>query len=83
MRSNGPFKVYDHAQAKGKQYVANLQQINDQALRRFESEVNGIKELREFQKEQFATSQAHQDAIIASKQELKNTNNINNLEYIQ
>ena len=28
MRSNGPFKVYDHAQTKGKQYVSNLQDIN-------------------------------------------------------
>jgi len=42
MRSNGPFKVYDHAQAKGKQYVSNLQEINHQALKRFENEVKGI-----------------------------------------
>ena len=34
-RSQGPFKVYDHAYAKGQKYVSIIQQINDQAHQRF------------------------------------------------
>jgi len=38
MRSQGPFKVYDHASAKGQQFVQNLQETNNQAHERFQNE---------------------------------------------
>jgi hypothetical protein len=38
MRSQGPFKIYDHAQHKGKQYVHNIQEINNLAHQRFQEE---------------------------------------------
>ena len=28
-KSSGPFRIYDHAVAKGKNYVGNIQSIND------------------------------------------------------
>ena len=37
-KSSGPFRVYDHAQAKGKNYVNNIMSINQQAAERFQNE---------------------------------------------
>lgn len=53
MRSQGPYKIYDHAQHKGKQYVHNIQEINNQAHQRFQAECQKIKSLRESEREQF------------------------------
>lgn len=53
LRSQGPFKVYDHAKAKGQNYVLNVQAINEQAHQRFEDECKKIKEIRNFEREEF------------------------------
>ena len=53
LRSQGPYKVYDHATTKGQQYVANLQEINEQAHNRFIQECKKVKEVRDFEREQF------------------------------
>ena len=53
MKSNGPYKIYDHALTKGKMCESNLNMINDQAKQRFKAELFNIKNMREFEKEQF------------------------------
>ena len=50
LKSNGPFKIYDHAAAKGKQFVHNLQETYNQADSRFRKECDEIKQLREHQR---------------------------------
>ena len=67
LRSNGPFKVYDHAHQKGTQYVANIQYINDQAQKRFQSELTNIKQVREFERKQFEKSKYQQDLVATHK----------------
>ena len=47
MRSQGPFKIYDHATAKGQQFVQNLAETNQQAHARFQEECQKIKEARD------------------------------------
>lgn len=83
LKSHGPYKIYDHAQAKGKQYVANLQNINDQAQKRFNQEVQKLQEQREYQKEEFQHTKARADFISDQKRFLRTGNNFNNLEFIQ
>lgn len=67
LRSNGPFKVYDHATKKGTQYVANIQYINDQAQKRFQSELTNIKQVREFERKQFEKTKYQQDLVATHK----------------
>jgi len=39
MQSNGPFKVYDHAEAKGPRESQKIQAINEQAAERYNDEL--------------------------------------------
>lgn len=83
LQSQGPYKIYDHAAAKGKQYVANLQSTNNQAHLRFQHEINLIKEARETEKDNFYISKDNQDYLASTKQQLKLHNHRSNLEFIQ
>lgn len=82
MRSQGPFKIYDHAQHKGKQYVHNIQEINNLAHQRFQEECQKIKDTREFEREQFDWQKQKQDMIAMHKHELKKKNNMDNLRFL-
>lgn len=53
MRSQGPFKVYDHFTNKGKLFADNMSKITEQAKQRFEAECEKIKEERELEQKQF------------------------------
>lgn len=53
MRSQGPFKIYDHANSKGNQFVTNQLETNQLAHNRFQTECERIKENREYEREQF------------------------------
>ena len=65
MRSQGPFKIYDHANSKGKQFVANLTETNAMAHNRFQTECERIKENREYEREQFGW-QKHKADLVAN-----------------
>ena len=54
MHSNGPFKVYDHAEAQGPKEIQKMKNTNDQAMERFNDELEQIVNLKEMQKFQFA-----------------------------
>ena len=82
LRSQGPYKVYDHATTKGQQYVANLQEINEQAHNRFIQECKKVKEVRDFEREQFGWQKQKQDIIAANDEQLKKKNNITNLSFL-
>lgn len=82
MRSQGPFKIYDHATSKGQQFVQNLNETNQQAHARFQEECAKIKESREFEREQFGWQKHKEDLVAAHKQELKKKNNLENLSYL-
>lgn len=82
MRSQGPFKIYDHAQHKGQQYVHNIQEINNMAHQRFQEECAKIKDSREFEREQFTWQKQKQDLIAVHKAELKKKNNLENMKYL-
>lgn len=79
MRAHGPFKVYDHAKAKGQEFVQNLTETNLQAQQRFDLECQKLKEVREFEKQQFHWQKKKQDIIAEHKDKLKIKNNAMNL----
>jgi len=82
MRSNGPFKVYDHAQQKGQQYVYNLEESHADAHRRFQKECERIKEVREFEREQFGWVKHKEDVTAVHKMELRKRNNYENQAFL-
>ena len=82
MRSQGPFKVYDHAQAKGQNYVQNLTETNQQAHERFQEQCKKLKDVREFEREQFGWQKHKEDLVAEHKAELKRRNNLENLSYL-
>jgi hypothetical protein len=82
LRSQGPFKVYDHAKAKGQSFVENLQAIHDQAHLRFEQECKQIQKLRTFEREEFNWQKKKQDIIAMHNQKMKRQNNLNNLKQL-
>lgn len=61
LRSNGPFKVYNHAEHKGS--IENIHKINQQADQRFHQEMNQIKSVKEFEKNQFQMTKFKQDIL--------------------
>lgn len=63
MQSNGPFKVYDHAEAKGPRESQKIQAINEQAAERYNDELEQIMNLKETQKHQFANAYKTHDLI--------------------
>jgi CTP:phosphocholine cytidylyltransferase-like protein len=79
LRSQGPFRIYDHAQAKGKNYVGNIQAINEQARQRLEKEYHQIKEVRSFEREEFGWQKKKQDIIALQNIKMKKHNNMANL----
>lgn len=81
-RSQGPFKVYDHAYAKGQKYVSIIQQINDQAHQRFQEECQKLKETREFEREQFNWQKQKQDILAMHNHKMRQHNNLENLSYL-
>lgn len=82
MRSQGPFKVYDHAQSKGQNYVQNLTDTNAQAHERFQEQCKSLKNTREFEREQFGWVKHKEDLVAEHKAELKRRNNLENLSYL-
>ena len=72
----GPFRVYDHAQAKGQNYVQNIQAINEQAHKRFEDECDTIKKTRKFEREEFGWAKKKQDLIALQNLKMRKQNNI-------
>ena len=50
MRSQGPFAVYDHAAHKGGQSFNIYGSVNEQALQRFNKEIEGVQRVREHEK---------------------------------
>lgn len=54
MHANGPYKIYDHAQKVGAKEYQKMQSNNEQAVSRFNEELQQIKNLKEFQKTEFA-----------------------------
>jgi hypothetical protein len=71
MRSQGPFKIYDHAQTKGEKSLYNRDQIFRQAQHRFTDECEKIKESRFYEKEEFGWQKKKQDIIALHNQKLK------------
>lgn len=51
MKSHGPYKVYDHSNAKGTGNM--IKEINDLAQKRFQEELKSIKSLRDLERNQF------------------------------
>lgn len=82
MRSNGPYKVYDHASQKGSQFVENLEKTNELAHERFQKECQRVKESREFEREQFGWQKHKEDLIAVHKAELRRKNNVENLSFL-
>ena len=56
MRSQGPFAVYDHAAHKGGQTFETVGAVNEQALARFNGDIDGVQKRREAEKNQFYSS---------------------------
>ena len=54
MKSQGPFKIYDHAATKGD--TDKVKKINSQAQKRFQNELHQIKDLRDVERQQFYSS---------------------------
>lgn len=79
LRSQGPFRVYDHAINKGQNFVQNLQAINDQAQKRFEEECKKIKQIRKFEREEFNWQKKKQDILALQNLKMRRQNNLNNL----
>lgn len=82
MRSQGPFKIYDHANSKGRQFVTNLTETNAAAHGRFQTECERIKENREYEREQFGWQKHKADMVANHNQELRRKNNLDNLSYL-
>ena len=82
MRSQGPFKIYDHANSKGKQFVANLTETNAQAHNRFQTECERIKENREYEREQFGWQKHKADMVANHNLELRRKNNLENMSFL-
>lgn len=72
MQSTGPFKVYNHAEAKGPKEYVNSKIINEQAVDRFNQEIEELKNMKEFQKNQFLTSKQAADMLFNLKSSYKN-----------
>ena len=53
LKCQGPFKVYNHAQSKGQKVVKTMENINQQAQKRFNDELDHIKSLKELEKSDF------------------------------
>ena len=83
MRSQGPFKVYDHAQQKGSSAVTNLSGTNAAAHTRFQDECERIKENREYEREQFGWQKHKADVVAAHNHELRRKNNRANLHFVR
>ena len=82
LRSQGPYSVYDHAKAKGQQYVRNLQTTNDLAHKRFKDECLKIKDTRHQEREQFDWQKKKQDLIATHNDMLRRQNNLENNDHI-
>ena len=82
MQSNGPFKVYDHAEAKGPKEYYNSQNINEQALERFDKEMQELKTLKEFQKDQFHGSNHKAEMLYSMKKNMKDQATADNQDFI-
>ena len=61
LRSQGPFTVYDHAAHKGQDKFDVVGNVNEQALTRFNGEVNNIQKMREHEKAQFYSAIDYMD----------------------
>lgn len=82
MRSQGPFKIYDHATAKGQQFVQNLTETNKQAHLRFLKDCEQLKERREHERRQFNWTKEKQDLMAEQNHLLRRQNNLDNLSYL-
>ena len=82
MRSQGPFKIYDHSHVKGQQYVQNLNETNNQAHERFIKECEHIREVRKFEKKQFGWQKKKQDIVASHNQNLVKEKNFKNLSFL-
>lgn len=61
LRSQGPFAIYDHAAHKGGRTFETVGAVNEQALSRFNQDVEGVQKRREFEKEQFYSALDYMD----------------------
>ena len=61
LRSQGPFAIYDHAAHKGGRTFETVGAVNEQALTRFNADVDGVQKRREAEKDQFYTQIDYMD----------------------
>jgi hypothetical protein len=47
LKSQGPFKIYNHYEVKGQEHVENISRARHEAVRRFHNELDKITNLRE------------------------------------
>ena len=81
MRSHGPYKIYNHAEQKGTTEIQD--KINHQADQRFAKELNQIKSVKEFEKNQFQMAIFKKELLANHSQQLRLENNMENFEFIQ
>jgi hypothetical protein len=83
LRSQGPFAVYDHAAHKGGRSYETVGNVNEQALSRFNQDVNNIQKTREGEKQQFYSAIDYMDRQEAFKNENRMKQNRANCDYIR
>lgn len=67
LRSQGPFAVYDHSAHKGAGSFDKIGNVNEQAINRFNSQIQGIQRQRELEKNQFYTTMDYIDKMDRAK----------------
>lgn len=82
LRANGPYRVYDHAEAQGPREHEKMQNINEQAADRFNEELEQIRNLKEFQKTEFTTNGINHDMILQYKRDLRTLSNAQNKNFL-
>ena len=63
MRSHGPFAVYDHAAHKGVHSYETVGAVNEQALGRFNEQIQGVQKTRHNEKKQFYSAIDYMDKM--------------------
>lgn len=61
LKSQGPFKIYNHYEVKGQDHVENISRAKQEAVRRFHNELDKITNLREEQKKAFRDNISQQN----------------------